>query len=71
MRESDSALLLQAEFWRPVWSEPGSVPHLSRQGALCPSVLCVYTAGSLLSQEEEYRESERVEESPEYLQWGQ
>ena len=24
---------------------------------------------SLLSQEEEYRESERVEESPEYLQW--
>ena len=25
--------------------------------------------GSLLSQEEECRESERVEESPEYLQW--
>ena len=25
--------------------------------------------GSLLSQEEEYRESERVEESLEYLQW--
>ena len=25
--------------------------------------------GSLLSREEEYGESERVEESPEYLQW--
>ena len=32
MRESDSVLLLQAEFWRHVWSELGSVTKLSRQG---------------------------------------
>ena len=41
VRESDSVLLLQAEFWRPVWSESGSVPTLSHQGALCSSVPCI------------------------------
>ena len=70
VRESDSVLLLQAEFWRPVWSELGSVPNLSHQGALCSSVPCIYILlGSLLSQEEECRKSERVEESLEFLQW--
>ena len=71
VRESDSVVLLQAEFWRPVWSELGSVTNLSHSGALCSSVPCIYILlGSLLSQEEDCRESERVEESPEYLQWG-
>ena len=45
VRESDSVLLLQAEFWRPVWSELGSVPNLSHRGALCSSVPFIYIAG--------------------------
>ena len=45
MRESDSVLLLQAELWGPVWSESGSVPPLSCQGALCSSVPCTYIEG--------------------------
>ena len=45
VRESDSVLILQAELWGPVWSESGSVPNLSRQGALCSSVLCTYIEG--------------------------
>ena len=52
-----------------MWSESDSVPTLSLQGAPCSSVLCLYGRESLLSQGEEYGESEMVEESPEYLQW--
>ena len=71
VRESDSVLLLQAELWGPVWSEPGSVPNLSRQGALCSSVPCIYIAGEPTEPRGGGRESERVEESLEYLQRGQ
>ena len=45
VRESESVLLLQAEFWEPVWSESDSVPTLSHQGALCSNVPSIYIVG--------------------------
>ena len=62
VRESDSVLLLQAEFWRPVWSEPGSDTQAEPSGCTVLKVAVYILLRILLSLEEESGGSPRAAE---------